>query len=60
MNYPLEGVSKGVPLTRITELNFLACQLDSQYWQIYLQTGSDVPSGKTCSNYQSLHLPCLC
>ncbi|KAK8086777.1 hypothetical protein PG994_001751 [Apiospora phragmitis] len=30
------------------------------FWQVYLQTGSATPSGKTCSNYQSLHLPCLC
>lgn len=43
------------------QLNFLACQLDgSQYWQVYLQTGSEAPSGRTCSNYQTLHLPCLC
>ncbi|KAK6208332.1 hypothetical protein LQW54_006956 [Pestalotiopsis sp. IQ-011] len=42
------------------QLNFLACQLDDTYWQVYLQTGSDVPSGPTCSNYQTLHLPCLC
>jgi len=42
------------------QLNFLACQLDTTYWSIYLQTGSDEPSGEDCSNYQSLHLPCLC
>ncbi|KAI0965383.1 hypothetical protein F4678DRAFT_335091 [Xylaria arbuscula] len=44
------------------QLNFLVCQVGSgsNYWQVYLQTGSDVPTGKTCSNYQSLHLPCLC
>lgn len=44
------------------QLNFLVCKVASggDYWQVYLQTGSDVPSGKTCSNYQSLHLPCLC
>ncbi|OTB03474.1 hypothetical protein M426DRAFT_178396 [Hypoxylon sp. CI-4A] len=43
------------------QLNFLACQLGSgQFWQVYLQTGSETPAGKTCSNYQSLHLPCLC
>ncbi|KAI1324091.1 hypothetical protein F5Y16DRAFT_315445 [Xylariaceae sp. FL0255] len=44
------------------QLNFLACEMsgDSGYWQIYLQTGSDVPTGQTCSNYQTLHLPCLC
>lgn len=43
-----------------TELNFLACELDGGYWDVYLQTGSDAPSGTTCSNYQTLHLPCLC
>ncbi|RYP04393.1 hypothetical protein DL764_004487 [Monosporascus ibericus] len=42
------------------QLNFLACQLDGDYWQVYLQTGSQTPSGRTCSNYQTLHLPCLC
>ncbi|KAB5571820.1 hypothetical protein GE09DRAFT_1054054 [Coniochaeta sp. 2T2.1] len=42
------------------QLNFLACKLDGQYWQVYFQTGSSTPRGKTCSNYQSLHLPCLC
>lgn len=42
------------------ELNFLACQLDASYWQLYLQTGSDTPSSGTCSNYQTIHLPCLC
>ncbi|KAH7014638.1 uncharacterized protein B0I36DRAFT_299576 [Microdochium trichocladiopsis] len=42
------------------QLNFLACKLDGSYWQLYLQTGSATPSGKTCSNYQTIHLPCLC
>ncbi|KAI8947368.1 hypothetical protein F4801DRAFT_513122 [Xylaria longipes] len=43
------------------QLNFLVCKVGSgDLWQVYLQTGSDVPAGKTCSNYQSLHLPCLC
>ena len=32
---------------------------DANYWQVYFQTGSAMPSG-TCSNYQSLNLPCLC
>ncbi|OCL14812.1 hypothetical protein AOQ84DRAFT_425915 [Glonium stellatum] len=41
------------------QLNFVACQLTGGYYSIYLQTGSDVPSG-TCSNFQTLHLPCLC
>ncbi|KAF6839433.1 hypothetical protein CPLU01_01853 [Colletotrichum plurivorum] len=45
---------------RRAELNFLVCQLDASYWQVFLQTGSDAPSGKTCSNYQTIHLPCLC
>ncbi|KAF4785400.1 hypothetical protein HER10_EVM0006022 [Colletotrichum scovillei] len=42
------------------QLNFLVCQLDTSYWQLYLQTGSDVPIGRNCSNYQTIHLPCLC
>ncbi|KAF4832066.1 hypothetical protein CGCTS75_v004963 [Colletotrichum tropicale] len=42
------------------QLNFLVCELEQGYWQVYLQTGSDTPSGKTCSNYQTIHLPCLC
>ncbi|KAI1800153.1 hypothetical protein F4811DRAFT_557102 [Daldinia bambusicola] len=42
------------------QLNFLVCKLTGDYWQVYLQTGSETPAGRTCSNYQSLHLPCLC
>jgi hypothetical protein len=43
------------------ELNFLVCNnAASGYYDLYLQTGSDTPSGKTCSNYQTIHLPCLC
>ncbi|KAF3760741.1 hypothetical protein M406DRAFT_73207 [Cryphonectria parasitica EP155] len=42
------------------QLNFLACELDADYWQVYLQTGSDTPASGTCSNYQTLHLPCIC
>ncbi|KUJ20124.1 uncharacterized protein LY89DRAFT_716570 [Mollisia scopiformis] len=43
------------------QLNFLACASStSGYYTIYLQTGSDVPSGVTCSNYQTIHTPCLC
>ncbi|KAK6955147.1 hypothetical protein Daesc_002778 [Daldinia eschscholtzii] len=42
------------------QLNFLVCKLTGDYWQVYLQMGSDTPAGRTCSNYQSLHLPCLC
>jgi len=43
------------------QLNFLACNsATSGYYSIYLQTGSDTPSGQTCSNYQTIHTPCLC
>ncbi|TVY33200.1 hypothetical protein LSUB1_G007174 [Lachnellula subtilissima] len=43
------------------ELNFLVCPNSvSGYYDLYLQTGSDTPSGETCSNYQTIHLPCLC
>ncbi|KAI0010534.1 hypothetical protein F4779DRAFT_616503 [Xylariaceae sp. FL0662B] len=42
------------------QLNFLVCQLEGDFWQVYLQTGADTPAGQTCSNFQSLHLPCLC
>jgi hypothetical protein len=43
------------------ELNFLVCKSkDAAYYDLYLQTGSDTPSGRTCSNYQTIHLPCLC
>lgn len=45
----------------LAELNFLACRsTEGGYYDLFLQTGSDVPSGKTCSNYQTIHLPCLC
>jgi hypothetical protein len=45
----------------LVELNFLACKSsDASYYDLYLQTGSDTPSGKSCSNYQTIHLPCLC
>lgn len=54
-----EGLSRKLTISS-AELNFLACKLDGQYWQVYFQTGSATPSGQTCSNYQSLHLPCLC
>ncbi|KXJ96061.1 hypothetical protein Micbo1qcDRAFT_217854 [Microdochium bolleyi] len=42
------------------QLNYLVCKLDDKYWQLYLQTGSAAPSGRTCSNYKTIHLPCLC
>ncbi|CAG8981334.1 hypothetical protein HYALB_00005135 [Hymenoscyphus albidus] len=43
------------------QLNFLVCSSStSGYYDLFLQTGSDTPSGKSCSNYQTIHLPCLC
>ncbi|KAF2689556.1 hypothetical protein K458DRAFT_291310 [Lentithecium fluviatile CBS 122367] len=43
------------------QLNWLVCKsTENGYYDLFLQTGSDVPSGKTCSNYQTIHLPCLC
>jgi hypothetical protein len=46
------------------QLNFLACAASETggtgYYDLYFQTGSDTPSGRTCSNYQTIHLPCLC
>ncbi|KAF2036238.1 hypothetical protein EK21DRAFT_83940 [Setomelanomma holmii] len=43
------------------QLNWLVCQSsDASYYDLYLQLGSDTPSGRTCSNYQTIHLPCLC
>jgi len=43
------------------QLNFLVCETsNASFWSIYLQTGSDTPAGQTCTDYISLHLPCLC
>ena len=43
------------------ELNFLACNsATTGYYTLYLQKGSDTPSGQNCSNYQTIHTPCLC
>ncbi|KAF1978265.1 hypothetical protein BU23DRAFT_451106 [Bimuria novae-zelandiae CBS 107.79] len=43
------------------QLNFLACQsAQSGYYDLFLQTGSETPGGRSCSNYQTIHLPCLC
>jgi hypothetical protein len=47
--------------TNKTELNFLVCDSATDgYYNLYLQTGSDEPADQTCSNYQTIHLPCLC
>ncbi|KAF2749029.1 hypothetical protein M011DRAFT_322275 [Sporormia fimetaria CBS 119925] len=43
------------------QLNWLVCRSnDAGYYDLYLQTGSETPSGRSCSNYQTIHLPCLC
>ncbi|KAH8757533.1 hypothetical protein BGZ57DRAFT_771905 [Hyaloscypha finlandica] len=43
------------------QLNFLACNsATTGYYTLYLQKGSDTPSGQNCSNYQTIHTPCLC
>jgi hypothetical protein len=43
------------------QLNFLVCAgSGSGLYELYLQLGSDTPKGGSCSNYQTIHLPCLC
>jgi hypothetical protein len=42
------------------QLNMLVCKSDGAYYDLYLQLGSDTPAGRSCSNYQTVHLPCLC
>ncbi|OBT98597.2 hypothetical protein VE01_03597 [Pseudogymnoascus verrucosus] len=59
----LEGdtiiTTNGSPYGR--QLNFLVCNgATAGYYDLFLQKGSDTPAGKTCSNYQTIHLPCLC
>ncbi|KAI1084908.1 hypothetical protein F5B20DRAFT_523646 [Whalleya microplaca] len=60
--WELEGdtIITGTASSYGRQLNFLVCQLEGQFWQVYLQTGSETPAGKTCTNFVSLHLPCLC
>ncbi|PGH10682.1 hypothetical protein AJ80_07438 [Polytolypa hystricis UAMH7299] len=41
------------------QLNFVVCAAGNGYYEAYLQTGNDLPPGD-CSNYKTLHLPCLC
>jgi hypothetical protein len=37
------------------QLNFLVCEAEtSGFWNVWLQTGSDTPSGQTCTDYVSL------
>ncbi|OBT61173.1 hypothetical protein VE03_09453 [Pseudogymnoascus sp. 23342-1-I1] len=43
------------------QLNFIVCDgATAGYYDLFLQKGSDTPAGRTCSNYQTIHLPCLC
>ncbi|KAH7116746.1 hypothetical protein B0J11DRAFT_571246 [Dendryphion nanum] len=44
------------------QLNWLVCKSvdNSGYYDLFFQTGSETPSGRSCSNYQTIHLPCLC
>ncbi|CEL56069.1 hypothetical protein RSOLAG1IB_07522 [Rhizoctonia solani AG-1 IB] len=62
LNWGLEGdtiiTTNASPYGR--QLNFLACTTSATgSYQVYLQTGNDMPSGTTCSTI-TLHLPCLC
>ncbi|KAH7107750.1 hypothetical protein BKA62DRAFT_145344 [Auriculariales sp. MPI-PUGE-AT-0066] len=42
------------------QLNFAVCPAStSGYYNLYLQLGSDLPSS-SCTNYMTIHLPCLC
>ncbi|KFY08955.1 hypothetical protein V492_05766 [Pseudogymnoascus sp. VKM F-4246] len=61
--WELEGdtiiTSNGSPYGR--QLNFLVCDSSTAgYYDLFLQKGSDTPAGRTCSNFQTIHLPCLC
>ena len=57
-DWALEGDT--IITTSPRELNFLACSTsDTTVYDVYLQTGNDVPSGSSCS-MATLHLPCLC
>ncbi|KAF4620324.1 hypothetical protein D9613_000684 [Agrocybe pediades] len=57
-NWALEGDT--IITTNPRELNFIACSTSSaDYYDIFLQTGNDTPSGRSCT-LQTIHLPCLC
>ncbi|KAG9235288.1 hypothetical protein BJ875DRAFT_374571 [Amylocarpus encephaloides] len=61
--WALEGdtIITGTKSSYGRQLNFLVCSTSTGgYYDLFLQTGSDTPSGKSCSNYQTIHLPCLC
>jgi len=41
--------------------NFLVCPITgSTNWNLFLQTGNDVPAGNACTDWITIHLPCLC
>ncbi|KAF3939201.1 hypothetical protein ABW19_dt0204285 [Dactylella cylindrospora] len=44
------------------QLNYVVCgPVDNDSYVVYLQTGSQLPSGPgACTNYLTMHLPCLC
>ncbi|KAF3916624.1 hypothetical protein ABW20_dc0104072 [Dactylellina cionopaga] len=44
------------------QLNYVMCgPVGSDSYVVYLQTGSQLPPGPgTCTNYLTMHLPCLC
>ncbi|KAJ3570368.1 hypothetical protein NP233_g4451 [Leucocoprinus birnbaumii] len=57
-NWGLEGDT--IIITNPRQLNFIACATSNpSYYDVYLQTGNDTPSGASCT-LQTLHLPCLC
>ena len=57
-DWGLEGDT--IITTNPRQLNFLACATsDANFYDVYLQTGSDTPAGGSCS-LATLHLPCLC
>ena len=57
-DWALEGDT--IITTDPRQLNFLACATsDASFFDVYLQTGNDTPSGGSCS-LATLHLPCLC
>ncbi|KAF8161088.1 hypothetical protein B0H34DRAFT_365708 [Crassisporium funariophilum] len=57
-NWGLEGDT--IITTNPRQLNFIACASSvSTIYNIYLQNGNDMPTGKSCT-LQTIHLPCLC
>jgi len=41
--------------------NFLVCPISgSSNFDLFLQTGDDMPDGAGCTDWITIHLPCLC